>query len=109
MAGCAIAPAFAQKGADQVNVNGQFVLAARAGRADRVTALLADGAVVNSRDRNGDPALTMAASKGNEALVDVLMRAAPSAQCTARKFRDKRARAAGRPPSPRPSTFRRRS
>ncbi|NMM05420.1 ankyrin repeat domain-containing protein [Polaromonas sp.] len=66
-AGCAIAPAFAQKGADQINVNSQFVLAAKAGRADRVTALLAYGAVVNSRDRSGDSALNMAASKGNEA------------------------------------------
>ena len=67
-AGCATAPAFAQKGADQIKVNSQFVLAAMVGRADRVTALLADGAVVNSRDRNGDSALNMAASKGNEAL-----------------------------------------
>lgn len=68
-------PAFAQKGMDQVNINGQFVLAARAGRVERVQALLADGAKVNSRDRNGDSPLNMAASKGNAALVDVLMKA----------------------------------
>jgi hypothetical protein len=60
---------------DQVNINGQFVLAARAGRVERVQALLADGAKVNSRDRNGDSPLNMAASKGNAALVDVLMKA----------------------------------
>lgn len=75
LAGLASASAFAQKGADQLNINGAFVLAAKAGRLERVTALLAEGAAVNSRDRNGDSPLNMAASKGNEALVDVLMRA----------------------------------
>ena len=32
--------ALAQKGMDQINVNGQFVMAARAGRIERVAALL---------------------------------------------------------------------
>lgn len=71
----ALAPALAQRGADQININGEFVLAAKAGRTERVSALLTQGAAVNSRDRNGDSPLNMAASKGNEALVDVLLRA----------------------------------
>ena len=66
---------FAQKGMDQINVNGQFVMAARAGQVERVTALLAQGAKVNSRDRNGDSPLNMAATKGNTELVDVLLKA----------------------------------
>jgi len=37
--------------------------------------LLEDGAKVNSRDRNGDSPLNMAAAKGNAELVDVLLRA----------------------------------
>jgi ankyrin repeat protein len=73
---CAIAAsAHAQRGADKINVNGQLVLAARAGLVDRVQSLLAEGAQVNSRDRNGDSPLNMAAQKGNEALVDVLLAA----------------------------------
>ncbi len=67
--------AFAQKGMDQINVNGQFVMAARVGQVGRVTALLEDGAKVNSRDRNGDSPLNMAAAKGNAELVDVLLKA----------------------------------
>ena len=67
--------ALAQRGMDQININGQFVLAARAGQVDRVTALLAEGAKVNSRDRNGDSPLNMAATKGNADLVDVLLKA----------------------------------
>lgn len=65
----------AQRGADQINVNGQFVMAARAGQVGRVAALLDSGAQVNSRDRNGDTPLNMAAAKGNEALADVLLKA----------------------------------
>ena len=65
---------FAQKGMDEININGQFVIAARAGRAERVGALLAEGAKVNSRDRNGDSPLNMAATKSNLALVDVLLK-----------------------------------
>ena len=73
---CGIATAaLAQKGADQINVNGEFVLAAKAGRTERVAALLTQGASVNSRDRNGDSPLNMAASKGNESLLDVLLKA----------------------------------
>lgn len=67
--------ALAQRGADQINVNGEFVLAAKAGRTERVAALLMQGASVNSRDRNGDSPLNMAASKGNEALATVLLKA----------------------------------
>lgn len=67
--------AFAQRGADQININGQFVLAARSGQLERVTALLEEGAKVNSRDRNGDSPLNMAAAKGNAVLVDVLLKA----------------------------------
>ena len=67
--------AFAQRGMDQINVNGQFVMAARVGQVGRVTALLEEGAKVNSRDRNGDSPLNMAAAKGNTALVDVLLKA----------------------------------
>ena len=63
----------AQQGMDQININGQFVIAARAGRVDRASAFLAEGAKVNSRDRNGDSPLNMAAAKGNAALVDVLL------------------------------------
>lgn len=66
---------FAQRGMDQINVNGQFVMAARAGQIDRVAALLEDGAKVNSRDRNGDSPLNMAAAKGNAELADVLLKA----------------------------------
>lgn len=66
---------FAQKGMDQININGQFLMAARADRIERVLALLEEGAKVNSRDRNGDSPLNMAASKGNLPLVNVLMKA----------------------------------
>ena len=75
MSCAALMPAIAQQGADQINKNGEFVLAAKAGRTERVAALLSEGAAVNSRDRNGDSPLNMAATKGNEALVDVLLRA----------------------------------
>jgi uncharacterized protein len=71
----AVMPVLAQKGADQINVNGEYVLAAKAGWVERVSALLTQGAAVNSRDRNGDSPLNMAASKDNEALADVLIRA----------------------------------
>lgn len=74
-AGCTVCSALAQTGADQININGQFVMAARAGRAERVSALLSEGAKVDSRDRNGDSTLNMAAAKGNMALVDVLLKA----------------------------------
>lgn len=67
--------AFAQRGMDQININGQFVMAARAGQVARVAALLDEGAKVNSRDRNGDSPLNMAAAKGNAELVDVLLKA----------------------------------
>lgn len=72
---CQALPASAQRGMDQININGQFVMAARAGRVERVSALLAEGAKVNSRDRNGDSPLNMASAKGNAALVDVLLQA----------------------------------
>lgn len=77
LSACSLAPlaALAQQGADKINLNGEMVLAAKAGRTDRVAALLTEGAAVNSRDRNGDSPLNMAASKGNEALVEVLLRA----------------------------------
>lgn len=70
-------PAFAQKGMDLININGQLVIAARAGNVDRVAKLLAEGASVNSRDRNGDSPLNTAASKGDVALVEVLLQANP--------------------------------
>ena len=66
--------ALAQKGMDQININGQFVLAARAGQVERVRDLLTQGAIVNSRDRNGDSPLNMAAAKGHVALVEVLLK-----------------------------------
>jgi ankyrin repeat protein len=68
-------PVLAQRGMDQININGQFVMAARGGQVARVAALLEDGAKVNSRDRNGDSPLNMAAAKGNAELVDVLLKA----------------------------------
>lgn len=68
-------PALAQRGMDQININGQYVLAARAGRVERVVALLQEGAKVNSRDRNGDSPLNMATAKGNAALTDALLKA----------------------------------
>ncbi|MDZ4074677.1 MAG: ankyrin repeat domain-containing protein [Hylemonella sp.] len=67
--------AFAQRGAADINVNGQYVMAARAGQVGRVAALLDGGAQVNSRDRNGDSPLNMAAAKGNEAMAEVLLKA----------------------------------
>ena len=70
----------AQRGADNININGQLVLAARAGLVQRVKQLLADGAQVNSRDRNGDSPLNMAAAKGNVELVDVLLGARADVQ-----------------------------
>lgn len=73
--GSNMSPALAQRGMDQINVNGQYVLAARAGRVERVVALLQEGAKVNSRDRNGDSPLNMAAAKGNAALTDALLKA----------------------------------
>lgn len=73
--GLAHGPAWAQKGVELVNPNGELVLAAKAGRLERVLTLLAEGAAVNSRDRNGDSPLNMAASKGNEAMVEALLRA----------------------------------
>lgn len=66
---------YAQKGMDQININGQFVMAARVGKVELVSTLLAQGASVNSRDRNGDSPLNMAASKGNLPLVTVLLNA----------------------------------
>lgn len=71
-----LSSAHAQKGMDQININGQFVMAARVGKVERVQALLAEGASVNSRDRNGDTPLNMAAAKGNAELVQVLLKAA---------------------------------
>ncbi|MGS0756148.1 ankyrin repeat domain-containing protein [Roseateles sp. GG27B] len=59
---------------DQINVNGQYVLAARNGRVERVASLLAEGAKVNSRDRNGDSPLNMAATSGNMPLVELLLK-----------------------------------
>lgn len=67
--------AMAQKGMDQININGQFLMAARAGQVERLNILLKDGAIVNSRDRNGDSALNMAAAKGSVPLVDALVKA----------------------------------
>ncbi|PUE30534.1 ankyrin repeat domain-containing protein [Limnohabitans sp. Jir72] len=67
--------AYAQKGMDQININGQFVMAGRVGKVERVQALLDQGAQVNSRDRNGDTPLNMAAAKGNTELVQVLIKA----------------------------------
>ena len=61
--GPAFGGAAAARGADQININGQLVLAARAGGVQRVAQLLADGASVN-RDRNGDSPLNMAAPRG---------------------------------------------
>jgi ankyrin repeat protein len=72
---CAAFPTQAQKSADQINKNGEFVLAAKAGRTERVSALLAEGVAVNSRDRNGDSPLNIAAAKGNDAMAAVLLRA----------------------------------
>lgn len=66
---------FAQKGMDQININGQFVMAARSGQIERVSALLDEGAKVNSRDRNGDSPLNMAAANGHAELVDILLKA----------------------------------
>jgi uncharacterized protein len=73
---CSMMPAAsAQKGLDQININGEFVMAARAGKVERAVALLEQGAMVNSRDRNGDSPLNMAATKGNLAMVNVLLNA----------------------------------
>lgn len=66
-------PVGAQATMGQINVNGQLVMAARAGQLGRVQALLADGAAVNSRDRHGDTPLNLAAGQGNVALLRVLL------------------------------------
>jgi uncharacterized protein len=71
-AACSV-PALAQRGADKININGQLVIAARAGQVERVRQLLEEGAQVNSRDRNGDSPLNMAAARGNVALVELLL------------------------------------
>ena len=47
---------------------------------ERVAALLTEGAAVNSHDRNADWPLDVAASKGNEALVDVMLRTGADAR-----------------------------
>ena len=73
--GASAMPALAQKGADQINVNGQLVMAARTGLVPRVQALLDQGASVNSRDRNGDTPLNLAAAKGNADMVAALLKA----------------------------------
>jgi ankyrin repeat protein len=65
--------ALAQKGADQININGQLVMAARSGQVPRVRALLEQGASVNSRDRNGDSPLNMASAKGNAPMAAALL------------------------------------
>ncbi|OYU12654.1 MAG: hypothetical protein CFE38_06575 [Comamonadaceae bacterium PBBC1] len=67
--------AYAQKGMDQININGQFVMAGRVGKLERVQALLDQGAQVNSRDRNGDTPLNMATAKANTELVQALIKA----------------------------------
>lgn len=64
-----------QQGADQINIHGQLVMAARAGQVARVQGLLRDGANVNARDRNGDTPLNMAAAKGQTALAQALLQA----------------------------------
>ena len=74
-----LAAAHAQQGIDQININGQLVLAARAGVVPRVAGLLGQGAKVDSRDRNGDSPLNMAATKGRVELVDVLLQAGADA------------------------------
>jgi ankyrin repeat protein len=74
------APVTAQRGADNININGQLVLAARAGQVQRVASLLESGAQVNSRDRNGDTPLNMAAARGNADLVDLLLRSKADVQ-----------------------------
>ena len=72
---CNLSTAHAQIGMDQININGQFVLAAKAGHVERASALLTQGAKVDSRDRNGDSPLNMAAAKGNISLANVLLNA----------------------------------
>jgi len=49
-----ISLAQAQMGADQINTNGQYVLAAKSGKVERVAQLLRQGASVDSRDRLGN-------------------------------------------------------
>ena len=65
----------AQIGIANYNVNGQFIVAARAGNLAQVKTLLDAGAAVNSRDRNGDTALNLAARKGDRALSEALLAA----------------------------------
>ena len=72
---CFFSQARAQMAAEQINTNGQYVLAAKAGKVERVGQLLRQGAAVDSRDRLGNSPLNMAAAKGNEALVDMLLAA----------------------------------
>ena len=73
--GAQLPQAMAQRGMDQININGEFVMAARAGRVDRTAALLQQGANVNSRNRTGDSPLNMAAEKGNLSMVELLLKA----------------------------------
>lgn len=67
----------AQRGMDRININGEFVTAVRAGQVQRARDLLAAGAQVDSRDRNGDSALNLAAARGNTEMADMLLAARP--------------------------------
>ncbi|MBE7941090.1 MULTISPECIES: ankyrin repeat domain-containing protein [Ramlibacter] len=75
-----MAPAWAQKGADQINIHGQVLTAARAGNAAAVQQLIAQGGSPNVRDRLGNSALNLAATRGDEAMVDVLLAAQADVQ-----------------------------
>jgi len=67
--------AHGQRGMDNINMNGQLLVAARSNNVARAQELLAAGAEVNSRDRNGDSALNLAASRGNVELAEAMLAA----------------------------------
>ena len=69
--GAAAASARAQTALGNINLNGRYLDAARAGQLKDVQSLLEQGAAVDSRDRNGDTPLHYAARKGDADMVRV--------------------------------------
>jgi ankyrin repeat protein len=65
--------AAAQTGVENFNLNGRYLAAARAGWLQDVQVLLAQGAAVDSRDRNGDAPLHYASRKGDAAMAAALI------------------------------------
>ncbi|MGA2550110.1 MAG: ankyrin repeat domain-containing protein [Burkholderiaceae bacterium] len=72
-----VVTAWAQTGMQNLNANGEFIVAARSSHLEDAKRLLLAGAAVNSRDGNGDTALNIAARRGDGALFELVMGAQP--------------------------------